>query len=141
MTETTFAPRLADVLITRAMVMVPLYLCGFSEGALNAYVILVGVQAVAIHANLGINFGPLRYVIATPQFHHWHHSKDRQYMDANYAVHLPIIDMLFGTYKCPKGEWPKEYGIVSGNPPPLVLAIHSGSVVQRSWRNSSQSVS
>ena len=129
------------MLITRAMVMVPLYLCGFSEGALNAYVILVGVQAVAIHANLGINFGPLRYVIATPQFHHWHHSKDRQYMDANYAVHLPIIDMLFGTYKCPKGEWPKEYGIVSGNPPPLVLAIHSGSVVQRSWRNSSQSVS
>jgi len=75
------------------------------------------VQAVAIHANMKINFGPLRYVFATPQFHHCHHSKDRQYMDANYAVHLPLIDMLFGIYKCPKGEWPAEYGIVSGEPP------------------------
>ena len=109
---------LAEVMITRSMVMVPLYLCGFSEGALNAYVILVGIQAVAIHANVGINFGPLRYVLATPQFHHWHHSKDRKYMDANYAVHLPIIDMIFGTYKCPKGQWPEEYGVVSGEPPP-----------------------
>ena len=108
---------LFEVLITRTLVMAPLYLCGFSEGALNAYVILVGVQAVAIHANVRFNFGPLRYILATPQFHHWHHSKDRQYMDANYAVHLPIIDMLFGTYRCPKGEWPEQYGIVSGEPP------------------------
>lgn len=108
---------LVEVLITRAMVMLPLYLCGFAEGALNAYVILVGIQAVAIHANVGLDFGWLRYIIATPQFHHWHHSKDREYMDANYAVHLPVIDMLFGTYKCPKGQWPAEYGIVSGEPP------------------------
>lgn len=109
---------LVEVLMTRALVMLPLYLCGFSPAALNAYVILVGVQAVAIHANVGINFGPLRYLLATPQFHHWHHSKDRQYMDANYAVHLPVIDMMFGTYRCPKGQWPEEYGIVSGEPPP-----------------------
>ena len=108
---------LVEVFFTRAMVMVPLYLCGFSEAALNAYVVLVGVQAVAIHANLNWNFGWLRYVIATPQFHHWHHSADHEYMDANYAVHLPVIDMLFGTYKCPAGRWPAEYGIVSGHPP------------------------
>ncbi len=109
---------LIEVFFTRAVVMLPLYVCGFSEAALNAYVLLVGVQAVAIHANMGINFGPLRYMLATPQFHHWHHSKDHQYMDANYAVHLPVIDMLFGTYRCPRGEWPDEYGIVSGEPPP-----------------------
>lgn len=108
---------LAEVFVTRALVMLPLYLCGFSESALNAYVILVGIQAVAIHANMNVNFGPLRYILATPQFHHWHHSKDPEYMDANYAVHLPIIDMILGTYKCPKGQWPKEYGIVSGEPP------------------------
>ena len=98
--------------------MVPLFVCGFSEPALNAYVILVGVQAVAIHANLGINFGVLRYIIATPQFHHWHHAKDSEDCDANYAVHLPFIDMMFGTYKCPKGKWPSDYGVVSGEPPP-----------------------
>ncbi|GAA5495851.1 hypothetical protein Rhal01_02030 [Rubritalea halochordaticola] len=87
--------------MTRALVMLPLYLLGFEQAALNAYITLVGVQAVAIHANLGINFGWLRYIIATPQFHHWHHAKDHRYMDANYAVHLPVIDMIFGTYRCP----------------------------------------
>ncbi|MBT4224825.1 MAG: sterol desaturase family protein [Opitutae bacterium] len=112
---------LGEVLMTRACVMIPLYVCGFSEPALNAYVILVGVQAVAIHANIGINFGFFRYIIATPQFHHWHHAKDAEYCDANYAVHLPVIDMIFGTYKCPKGKWPEEYGVVSGEPPPSFL--------------------
>lgn len=108
---------LVEIMMTRALVMLPLYLLGFEQAALNAYITLVGVQAVAIHANLGINFGWLRYIIATPQFHHWHHAKDHRYMDANYAVHLPVIDMIFGTYRCPKGEWPEEYGIVSGKPP------------------------
>lgn len=106
-----------EVFITRGMVMVPLYVCGFAEQALNAYVILVGIQAVAIHANLGINFGFLRYIIVTPQFHHWHHAKDSKYWDANYAVHLPVIDMIFGTYKCPKGKWPEQYGVFSAEPP------------------------
>lgn len=113
---------LGEVFMTRAVVMVPLYVCGFSEPALNAYVILVGIQAVAIHANVGFNFGPLRYVLATPQFHHWHHAKDSEYCDANYAVHLPLIDMMFGTYKCPKGQWPEEYGVVAGEPPPTFLS-------------------
>lgn len=108
---------LVEVFFTRALVMLPLYVCGFSEAALNAYVILVGVQAVAIHANVNINLGCLRYIIATPQFHHWHHSKEREYIDANFAVHLPIIDIVFGTFKCPRGKWPDAYGVVSNEPP------------------------
>ncbi len=108
---------LIEILVTRSIVMLPLYALGFEMAALNAYITLVGVQAVAIHANVGINFGWLRYIIATPQFHHWHHAKNHKYMDANYAVHLPVIDMILGTYRCPKDEWPEEYGIVSGKPP------------------------
>lgn len=110
-----------EVFVTRALVMVPLYLCGFSEAALNAYVILVGVQAVAIHANMRFTFGFLRYLLATPQFHHWHHARHADYCDANYAVHLPVIDMIFGTYKCPKDKWPPAYGVVEGEPPPTFL--------------------
>jgi lathosterol oxidase len=108
---------LVEVLVIRGLVMLPLYVCGFSEAALNGYIILVGVQSVAIHANIGIKTGILRYVLVTPQFHHWHHAKDADYCDANYAVHLPVIDMIFGTYKCPSGEWPAAYGVVSGEPP------------------------
>jgi lathosterol oxidase len=108
---------LVEVFITRGFVMVPLYVLGFSEGALNAYVILVGIQAVAIHANIGINFNWCRFLLATPQYHHWHHAKDDDFVDVNYAVHLPLIDILFGTFKCPKNQWPKSYGIVGAEPP------------------------
>lgn len=108
---------IVEVLVVRAAVMVPLYVCGFSPAALNAYVLLVGVQSVAIHANMGIDYGFLRYVLVTPQYHHWHHAKDAEFVDADYAVHLPVVDMLFGTYKCPPGRWPRAYGVVSGAPP------------------------
>ena len=98
--------------MTRACVMIPLYVCGFSEPALNAYVILVGVQAVAIHANIGINFGFFRYIIATPQFHHWHHASDDAAIDRNYAAHFAFLDYLFGTAVKSKQEWPDAYGVV-----------------------------
>lgn len=106
-----------EVVVVRAAVMVPLYICGFSPPALNAYVLLVGVQSVAIHANMGFDYGILRYALVTPQYHHWHHAKHADYKDANYAVHLPLVDMIFGTFKCPPGLWPQAYGVVSGAPP------------------------
>lgn len=33
------------------------------------------LYAIFIHARLNWDFGPLRYVIATPVFHRWHHSR------------------------------------------------------------------
>ncbi|MFU8817893.1 MAG: sterol desaturase family protein, partial [Pseudomonadales bacterium] len=106
-----------EVLITRTAVVVPLYLVGFSEPALNAYVLLVGVQAVLAHANFNWQFGPLRYLLVTPQYHHWHHARDPAYVDANYAVHLPIIDMLFGTFRLPGKAWPDSYGVLEPDVP------------------------
>ena len=77
--------------------MVPLYLLGPSRDALDAYVIIAAIQAVFVHANVGIPFGRLRYVLVTPQFHHWHHSKDGPAIDTNYGVHTPLWDWVFGT--------------------------------------------
>ena len=48
---------------------------GFSPDAVNAYVILVGLQAVLAHANLGLDFGWLEYLLVTPRYHHWHHAR------------------------------------------------------------------
>ena len=59
-------PHLGEVFMTYALVMVSIYLCGFSAGAFNAYIILVGVQTVAIRANVNWDFEFLRYMIATP---------------------------------------------------------------------------
>ena len=105
-----------QVLLDRTLVLVPLYLLGPSKQALDAYVIIAAVQAVGVHGNLGVNFGPLKYLFVTPQFHHWHHSSDRPAIDTNYSVHLPLWDALFGTYHMPESHWPIEYGTVKPIP-------------------------
>jgi lathosterol oxidase len=110
---------LVQELVDRSMVVVPLYLLGASTSALNAYVIIAAFQAVFVHANVGLRFGFLRYLLVTPQFHHWHHSKDRPAIDTNYAVHLPLWDKLFGTFHLPGDHWPKEYGTVHALPKSL----------------------
>jgi lathosterol oxidase len=112
---------LLEALVTRSAVIVPLYLIGFADGALNAYVVLVGVQAVFVHANVNWNFGWLSYLLVTPRYHHWHHSDDPTHANTNYAVHLPLIDMLLGTFKLPSRAWPASYGVIGGDMPPGFL--------------------
>lgn len=104
---------LAEILMTRSAVLLPLVVLGFSPGAINAYVILVGVQAVLAHANLRLDFGWLEYLLVTPRYHHWHHARHADYIDVNYAIHLPLVDMLMGTFRRPpRGAWPDEYGVM-----------------------------
>ena len=108
---------LVDVIITRGLTYVPIFVLGFSEVALIVYVFLVAAQATFIHANVRWAFRPLRRVVATPAFHHWHHSAEREAVDRNFAVHTPIWDMLFGTYYLPD-RWPSAYGLHRGRDVP-----------------------
>nr|WP_281417323.1 sterol desaturase family protein [Plastoroseomonas hellenica] len=106
-----------EPLVTRAMVMLPAFILGAEPGPMLAYVVFAGFQAGLIHANVGVNFGPLEHLFATPRYHHWHHSSDREAIDVNYAAHLPFIDRLFGTHHLPAERWPERYGVV-GDPLP-----------------------
>jgi len=108
---------LVDILITRAVAFIPLYVLGLSPKALYGYLIFASVQGILIHSNLRFDFGPLRHLLVTPQFHHWHHTAEREALDRNFAIHLPLMDWLFGTYYLPGGRWPERYGI-EGNPVP-----------------------
>lgn len=99
-----------QVFSERAMVMIPLYLLGANKEALDAYVIFAALQAILIHCNTSLPFGPLKYVFVTPQFHHWHHSSERPAIDTNYSAHTVLFDRLFGTYHMPNKHWPAEYG-------------------------------
>ncbi len=105
-----------QTLVDRTLVMVPLYLLGPSTEALNIYVVVIAFQAVLIHSNIGIPFGPLGYLFVTPKFHHWHHSKDKPAIDTNYAAHLSFLDLIFGTFHMPEEHWPKEYGTLTRLP-------------------------
>lgn len=101
---------IVEMIVDRSLAMTPLYLLGPDKAALDIYVTFAAFQAVLVHANVGIPFGPLKYLIVTPQYHHWHHSTDRPAIDTNYAVHMPLFDWLFGTYHMPVEHWPAAYG-------------------------------
>ena len=100
-----------ELLITRTLVLAPIYVLGFSKEVIDAYIVIVGFQAVFNHANVSVRLGPLRYVIVTPNFHHWHHSQDTEAIDKNYAAHFAFLDHLFGTAVQSDREWPERYGV------------------------------
>lgn len=100
-----------ELLITRTLVLAPIYVLGFSKEVIDAYIVVVGFQAVFNHANVSVRLGPLRYVIVTPNFHHWHHSQDDAAIDRNYAAHFAFLDHLFGTAVQSDKAWPEQYGV------------------------------
>jgi lathosterol oxidase len=110
---------IGDAIFIRAITFLPLFLLGFSNQAIFAYLLFVTFHALFIHANVGFSFGWLDWVIATPRFHHWHHAAEAEAVDKNFAVHIPAWDMLFGTCFLPRDRerWPANYGI-AGNPVP-----------------------
>jgi len=101
-----------ELLITRTLVLAPIFVFGFSKGVIDAYIVIVGFQAVFNHANVSVKLGPLSYLIVTPNFHHWHHSQDKEALDRNYAAHFAFLDHLFGTAVKADRPWPEHYGVL-----------------------------
>jgi sterol desaturase/sphingolipid hydroxylase (fatty acid hydroxylase superfamily) len=69
------------------------------------------ISAAFVHANLNWTLGPLKYIIATPVFHRWHHTQPDQGGDSNFSSTFSIWDYLFGTFYMPEGQLPEEYGV------------------------------
>src|SRR6266702_8625729 len=72
-----------------------------------------GIWAIYIHSNVGLPIGPLRMFIGAPELHHWHHSRERE--AGNYANISPLMDLIFGTYRCPPHE-PEALGVTDPMP-------------------------
>ena len=111
-----------EVIVTRVLVVAPLFVLGFSEAVINAYIIIVGFQAVLNHANVRVPWGPLKYLIVTPDFHHWHHASDDEAIDRNYAAHYAFLDYLFGTAVKADRSLPNQYGVVGDYMPDGFIA-------------------
>lgn len=91
-----------EILVNRFVGYLPIFILGFSPAAVYAYLVFVSFHAIFIHANVRFRFPLLRWVIATPEFHHWHHSSENEAVDINYAGFLPIYDVLFRTCHMPQ---------------------------------------
>jgi len=106
-----------EIIVLRGLTIIPMYILGFSETAIYAYIIMVYLYATFVHANLKFDIEWLKPIIVTPRFHHWHHGVEKEAVDVNFSVHFPIFDRLFGTYYMPEKKWPAAYGI-GGHPVP-----------------------
>jgi sterol desaturase/sphingolipid hydroxylase (fatty acid hydroxylase superfamily) len=93
---------LADVVIL---------LLGFAPAALMLLAAFNTVYSSMVHANLNWTFGPLRYVLASPVFHRWHHTTQEAGLDKNFASTFPFLDIVFGTFYMPPGKLPEQFGI------------------------------
>ena len=111
---------IVDTFVNRLLGFIPIFVLGFSPPALYAYLVFVSFHAVYIHANVNHRWPIVRWIFATPEFHHWHHTSDEEGIDKNFAVFLSFIDVIFGTAHMPS-YWPKRYGTTKFQPPETYL--------------------
>jgi sterol desaturase/sphingolipid hydroxylase (fatty acid hydroxylase superfamily) len=106
-----------NIFLGSVLVDVALLLAGISPNVM----LFVGPFTIAhsafVHANLNWTLGPLKYVIASPVFHRWHHTAESAGGGTNFAGTFPFFDLMFGTFRMPKDELPSDYGITSRDMP------------------------
>ncbi|MFN7919869.1 MAG: sterol desaturase family protein [Bryobacteraceae bacterium] len=100
-----------ETILTKLVQVSVVFWMGFALGPTAALGPFLGIYAIMLHANVRWDFGPLRWVIASPAFHRWHHSADAMARDKNFAALFPAWDLLFGTAYFPVRGKPAAYGI------------------------------
>ncbi len=59
------------------------------------------------HANIKLGFGPIWWLLASPNYHRIHHSLEPNHIDKNFAAWFPIWDIIFRTAVVPQhGDCP-----------------------------------
>jgi sterol desaturase/sphingolipid hydroxylase (fatty acid hydroxylase superfamily) len=102
-----------DTIYTVGLINLPAFLLGFPLETLAGFIAFRGIWAIYIHSNVRLPLGPLRVLVGAPELHHWHHDRDRD--AGNYANLSPLMDVLFGTYRCPDRE-PESFGLREATP-------------------------
>ncbi len=105
----------------KVAVILPFYFLGFSGNVLAAYAPFLAIYPIVLHANVRWNFGPFRYLLASPAFHRWHHSSDLQALNKNFSGLFPFVDVIFGTAYFPRYGHPQRYGLHNEQMPAGIL--------------------
>jgi sterol desaturase/sphingolipid hydroxylase (fatty acid hydroxylase superfamily) len=117
-----------DTTLGQAFSVLPLFALGLRPPEVVSWFVLSRAQGLFVHANIRCHLPVIRWIFATPEFHHWHHSSDPAVYNKNFAGQSPIIDWMFGTLHMPKHSWPTAYGLGAAS-----LAMPTGYLDQLWW--------
>lgn len=84
----------------------PFYVLNLDFEAAFLTILVIQWYSRIYHANLRSNFGPLRYVLVTPQSHRIHHSREACHQDRNFGTIFCFWDRLLGTQWSDYEEYP-----------------------------------
>jgi sterol desaturase/sphingolipid hydroxylase (fatty acid hydroxylase superfamily) len=84
---------------------------GLDNRFVGALAVVQFVTGLWAHLNVRWRLRPLRAIVLTPDFHHWHHANEPEAINTNFSVFLPIWDILFGSYYMPADKRPTRYGV------------------------------
>ena len=104
-----------ETIVYRIILYLPLGMIGFG---INDF-FLVHIFALGVghlnHANIDLDYGPLRYLLNNPRMHIWHHAKELpEPYGVNFGISLSLWDYLFGTDYIPDDGrdielgWPQD---------------------------------
>ncbi len=109
-----------------ALVAPPFFLllaAGFAPEVAGGLAVVQLVSGLFLHANVSWRLRPLQRLIATPEFHHWHHANEPDAINKDYSALLPVWDIVFGTWFMPRDRRPEVYGINEEMPAGLTAQL------------------
>lgn len=66
--------------------------------AIPLVILFTSLHSVYVHMDLPFTHGRLKYLIASPAYHRWHHADVPEAYGKNLANIIPLWDKLFGTF-------------------------------------------
>ncbi len=109
-----------DTASTLLSSLLPIAVFGAPADVLALFDAFVVVHLLLQHSNVRLRHGWLNHVVATAEFHRWHHSSERVHGESNYASFFSLWDHLFGTFRMPAPE-------------PAAIGLYDGGAVPASW--------
>jgi sterol desaturase/sphingolipid hydroxylase (fatty acid hydroxylase superfamily) len=103
MNATTYARQhvLENVLQSAFILLPMLLLFRLSSTTVLAIGLISAALQFWIHADVPVHYGPFSLMLASPLQHRWHHTRNAQDGETNFAGVFPWIDAIFGTYRAP----------------------------------------
>jgi len=119
--------------------VVPVLALGFSAATFLVLAPFTTWYVVFLHANVPWTFGPLRFLVASPGFHRWHHTGEAEGRDKNFGGVLSVWDVLLGTFYMPGNRAATVFGTDDPVPEgffgqlayPLLPAVRRGALMAR----------